>query len=201
MIENQRSKFDKWWDDSPVKYTTDRMNFISKQAIAMIACSGFDAGVHACEEESKCGCMMKHEGPCESSKVNPSSAPEWVIEMMKTGKAVRCTIDGKHSREITGYDIRSSHPFKSCMRWYDSVRCQHHEDETYYSKAEPIPAWTPKVGDAVFVRASQDNIAVVSAIMSEKVNVIRQNGDREGWVKRSLKPFDASKIGLPWDEI
>ena len=69
----------------------------------------------------------------------------------------------------------------------------------------PIPAWVPRVGDAVFA------VGANCAHGPKVAKVLKQNGkwfnvqftdrDTGEYDIGHLKPFDASKIGKPWSEI
>lgn len=68
----------------------------------------------------------------------------------------------------------------------------------------PVPAWTPKVGDAVFANDTEDS----GYILTLKIHDIDDEGrcemvDHFGtwWHRTHLKLFDQAKIGLPWEEI
>lgn len=68
----------------------------------------------------------------------------------------------------------------------------------------PTPAWTPKVGDAVFVDDTEDS----GYILALKIHDIDKEGrcemvDHFGtwWHRTHLKPFDSAKIGLSFDQI
>ena len=68
------------------------------------------------------------------------------------------------------------------------------------------PAWTPKEGEAVFVRGANTvfigRIEILPDYRHTKAFYVRlASGD--GWAApvEHLKPFDASKIGKPWSEI
>lgn len=70
----------------------------------------------------------------------------------------------------------------------------------------PVPAWTPKVGDAVF--AYNGGMPWVAKVIPEpegtKVSdfyVVCSDGQESWWGKDGLKPFDHAKIGLPWEEL
>lgn len=75
-----------------------------------------------------------------------------------------------------------------------------------------VPKWTPKVGDRVFAMTSFDFLGIVGI---EIIIPALSGGPDTFFVRLStgdessispygigyLKPFDASKIGLPWSEI
>lgn len=68
----------------------------------------------------------------------------------------------------------------------------------------PDPAWTPKVGEAVFARMADTTRVgkVISADIKANYYYVRtQDGLEDGYGGFCLKPFDPAKIGLPWDEI
>lgn len=66
----------------------------------------------------------------------------------------------------------------------------------------PAPAWTPKVGDAVFAyNGGLPWIAVVEKMDGDMPTVRCSDGDRSAWPLANLKPFDATKIGCKWEEI
>jgi len=73
----------------------------------------------------------------------------------------------------------------------------------------PTTAWTPKVGDAVFVNHPQKiRIECYGVIPVCKIKEIVGGSHYEldgipniGWNKESIKPFRESAIGLPWDQI
>lgn len=122
-----------------------------------------------------------------------NSAPEWVIDMIRTGNPVQCKVwdDCKEHAsydDISGYDLSSNYPFKG--------------ENQEWKHAEPIHAWKPKDGEAVFIRTGRsDNIGQVISGDGETYKILRQDGTTERWALSSLKPFDASKISNPWSEI
>lgn len=66
----------------------------------------------------------------------------------------------------------------------------------------PAPAWTPKVGDTVFYRHTGNNVGVgvIESIKDYGKTAYYMKGSRDtGWYE--VKPFDATKIGKPWEEI
>lgn len=71
--------------------------------------------------------------------------------------------------------------------------------------SRPTPAWTPKVGDAVFFSVTVSLsvgdvvcVGIVSDVNSKGYCAV--NNDKTTHYKK-VKPFDATKIGKPWDEI
>lgn len=74
----------------------------------------------------------------------------------------------------------------------------------YWTRA-PKPAWTPKVGEAVFYDGSAYvHVATVTGFYTRdsQYTILLSNGGVVDRVKIcELKPFDASKIGKPWEEI
>jgi hypothetical protein len=123
-----------------------------------------------------------------------TAAPEWVIEMMRTGKAVRCRAweDGGliFFRVIVGFCFDVEYSF------YD-------DHGSTWKHAEPIPAWHPKDGEAVFYQC--DSIAHIGKMVTKEsdgnYSIRIVNGDIAIRDPMAVKPFDASKIGQPWSEI
>jgi len=126
-----------------------------------------------------------------------SSAPAWVIYMMRTGKPVRCEVANDEEElerkcYVTGYDIKAVDSFSD-------------EYGTTWKYARPIPAWKPQDGEAVFFQC--DTVGHVGRVIENIVNDGFYYGLRASdgeYLTRSIagvKPFDASKIGKPWSEI
>ncbi len=69
----------------------------------------------------------------------------------------------------------------------------------------PMPAWTPKVGDFVFINLDLDyvtkgiGIGEVASIEHDRYKI--KGMPNTSWFRTALKHFDASKIGRPWEEI
>ena len=159
-----------------------------------------DAGIEKANDEKLC-----EELSMKDFKVtHKHSAPDWVIEMMKTGKPVKCIVNGKYEDVITGYDIVSRNPYKSCKRWLSESLGREQQDETYYNTAKPITEWKPQIGDAVFANY-QTRVFIGTIIHNEYPfiawKVKEQSGRIYSYGKADIKPFDASKIGKPWSEI
>jgi hypothetical protein len=126
-----------------------------------------------------------------------NAAPEWVIEMMRMGKAVRCNVgEGELPSpievDIIGYRIKEKARYRSTTG-------------TWWEHAEPIPAWQPQDGEAVFVLKGTDwDVHVARFSHVDEYNMIRvimREGNEHGFSRSLVKPFDASKIGKPWSEI
>ena len=68
-------------------------------------------------------------------------------------------------------------------------------------------AWEPKNGEAVFALDYKDrvHVAIIEKIEprddGHDYGVRCQDGEYSLWKRNNLKPFDASKIGLPWSEL
>jgi len=114
------------------------------------------------------------------------AAPEWVIEMMMTGKSVRCKCwddcKGHASYEdITGYDLSSNYPFIG--------------ENQGWKHAEPTPEWDPKDGENVL----WNNAGTSTLGYYEKGKVWNDTVYRPVGTLL-LKPFsgDVADIGKPW---
>lgn len=96
--------------------------------------------------------------------------------------------------------------------WYDGFRDQSEEEDgaakIIKEIKRPAPAWTPKVCDVVFClsdgHGKEIYVGVITAggRYNECDFLVKTNdGDEGDWTLSNLKPFDASKIGLPWEQI
>ena len=133
-------------------------------------------------------------------KDDEAAAPQWVIDMMRTGKPVRCRVwdeDEKGGGEslVDGYCLCSG---GGEYRYEDTMG-------TPWKHAEPIPAWKPKEGEAVFVVRGEDtdvSVCRFSHIDEKGIwRVVTVKGQEQGFTDSLVKPFDASKIGKPWSEV
>jgi hypothetical protein len=129
---------------------------------------------------------MPTEEPMETT-----AAPEWVIEMMRTGKEVRCKVwdtnkSNKAEHLIIGYLTNYPLPY-FC------------DQGTAWKHAEPISSWQPKDGDAVIYRTGIGNTA--SGIFKRGRIYSGENSyDAEN---ARMLPFEnnESKVGHTWSEI
>jgi hypothetical protein len=83
---------------------------------------------------------------------------------------------------------------------YDQHGCQ----QFYLGTVpRPTPAWTPKVGEAVFAKIQPSNKLIVGRIhrVSGEIVDIEYDGIILGGTFLDVKPFSESKIGKPWSEI
>lgn len=76
-----------------------------------------------------------------------------------------------------------------------------------YVRRDDEPAWTPKVGEAVFfiyrgmvLPGIVKNILEPFNGISHGIDIIHE-GTIYGVMTHEVKPFDAPKIGKPWEEI
>ena len=165
MNKEQEAKFDEWYE-AEGQYFTFRIS----------------------AEKSWSACLDSNG----IGDTTVSAAPEWVIDMMRTGKPVRCKVwdDGMIERDhrIIGYRVVGEKPYIDNM-------------SASWDHAEPISAWRPKDGEVVLYNAGTD-IAGIGTYIKGRV----YHGNNSFDVVRSgarLKPFngDESKIGTSWSEI
>jgi len=132
----------------------------------------------------------------EPVKDETIAAPEWVIEMMRTGRAVRCRAVNQTTNAtmtINGYQLDSTYPYLG----YDDSG----EYDTW-ADVEPLPAWKPKDGEAVFAGYGNGYVVGrIERIVLDVAHVHDTNCRTFTYNIKDLKPFDASKIGKPWIEI
>jgi hypothetical protein len=158
-----------------------------------------------------CGMVDIWKGCCKANGINTeepmetNGAPEWVIEIMRTGKSVRCKVWDGHIKYgfgyayITGYDINE---FASFIGYSDNEN----ESGSYdrWIHAVPILAWTPKEGEAVFCFGDKTGITIekVRMVADNLVWTINLKGEASrSWDYDRVKPFDASNIGKTWSDI
>jgi hypothetical protein len=142
---------------------------------------------------------LRANGINTEDPMETNGAPEWVIEMFRTGKPIACRVcdaNGKgKDAYIMGYTV-GAFPYRDTSG-------------THWEHAEPIPAWTPKEGEAVFALDGRDRIHVGKITTTHplgwdeeyRYGVTCQDGEYSLWRFNNLKPFDASKIGKPWSEL
>jgi len=132
----------------------------------------------------------------EPVKDETTAAPEWVIEMMRTGKAVRCKVwdtneSNKAEHLIIGYLTNYPLPY-FC------------DQGTAWKHAEPIPAWRPQDGEAVLFR-HRENVGCEweSSLGTFSKGKIYFGNHKVTAMLLVFKEFDGdfSKIGKPWSEI
>ena len=123
-------------------------------------------------------------------KDDEAAAPQWVIDMIRTGNPVRCKVwNGPEytgdTTFIDGYRIGAQYPFLGVQRW---------------QYAEPIPAWKPKDGESVLFCDDDNHGRAMAGFIRNGILYARGLMCAD-WEKREkVKPFDASKIGKPWSE-
>ena len=128
-------------------------------------------------------------------KDDEAAAPQWVIDMMRTGKPVRCRVwdeDEKGGGEslVDGYCLCSG---GGEYRYEDTMG-------TPWKHAEPIPAWKPKDGESVLFCDDDNHGRAMAGFIRNGILYARGLMCAD-WEKREkVKPFDASKIGKPWSE-
>jgi len=85
------------------------------------------------------------------------------------------------------------------LYWYPQKEPNH---EHFKSIPRPVPAWVPKVNDVVFAGHPETTVGIVECVDgSMRVSVKCIDGHIGLWAVENVKPFDPSKIGLPWSEI
>lgn len=131
------------------------------------------------------------------SRNNNHPAPDWVIEMMKTGKPVKCMVRtdiGDKEIDIVGYSVSPREKYIAT-------------NGAEYTYAEPVTEWKPKQGDVVFANIWHGGTemkvhkVVIQEINDTNVECFETTPMTVKVSRSSIKPFDASKIGNPWDEI
>lgn len=128
------------------------------------------------------------------SDTTESAAPAWVIDMMRTGKPVRCKVwdddagAGQHSA-VDGYCLCTG---GREYRYEDT-------DGTPWKHAEPIHAWKPKDGEAVLTRVFDK--AEVGAFKDGHICIRDTKHRIEEVGMDAIKPFNYSNVGRPWSEI
>lgn len=169
MDKTQEEKFEKFYDDEGQYFT---FNESAKKVW------------QACLEAN--GIVEKPRIPKWSS-----SAPEWVIDMMRTGNPVRCKVwdDISPGSEtdvyVTGYDIKAVKPY-----------CD--EFETTWQHAEPIPAWKPKDGEQVIFAKPEDDTVLLGVYYKGEIHCGDLYYTADGMRYAEL---DIAKLGKPWSEI
>ena len=167
MTKEQEEKFENWRMDNESTYPP--YNRVAREAW------------EACTKANGIGEDMK-------GKDDESVAPQWVIDMIRTGKPVRCKVwDGIEEVDkkvfVTGYDVKDIHPF-----------CD--EYGTTWHHAEPIPAWKPKDGEAVLTP-----VVGRSEIGYIKGGFMLVRGMTIPIEQAEMKPLDVDKLGDKWSEI
>ena len=120
-------------------------------------------------------------------KDDGSAAPQWVIDMIRTGKPVWCRVwDDEYEGEvrvIQGYILDAVYSYQDefCVQW---------------KYAEPIPAWKPKDGEAVLTRVMDHAEAGYV-----KGGYLYVRSHRIPMEEAECKPFDESRLGWLWSEI
>lgn len=70
---------------------------------------------------------------------------------------------------------------------------------------KPVPAWVPKVGEAVFVVRGTDvdvSVCRFSHVDEHGIwRVVTVKGQEQGFTDSLVKPFHPDHIGKPWGEI
>lgn len=151
--------------------------------------SVFRAGYEACLESNGIG--------EETQEPSEHGAPEWVIDMIRSGKPVRCKVwdDDEKTSEIAMIDCYCMCNGGGEFRYSDVMG-------EPWKHAEPIPAWEPKDGEAVFARHGAGYIVGrVERVIMDVAHIHDTEGRTFTYNVHDLKPFDASKIGKPWSEL
>ena len=69
----------------------------------------------------------------------------------------------------------------------------------------PTSQWSPQIGEAVFIVRGDDidvSVCRFSHIDEHGIwRVVTVKGQEQGFTASLVKPFDQSKIGLPWSQI
>jgi hypothetical protein len=118
-------------------------------------------------------------------------APDWVIEMMKTGEPVRCKCraDNQANYEelmVCGYDISPGAKYRTIGgRWWPH--------------AEPLPKWQPKDGEAVLFGCSFMGKSTYAGVYFDGVVYFRDGNMAAA--DCTFIPFNASQAGKPWSEV
>jgi hypothetical protein len=156
-----------------------------------------DAGIEKANADCiKGSSLFKPSTGYGVDKETKHSAPDWVIEMMKTGKPVKCNVQNniyKSIENIVGYDIKNKlYIAENGLKWIN---------------AEPITEWKPQIGEAVFARykgLEGKYITVIGRVYKIKDDWyhIKSVDDFNVFtVIAYIKPFNASSIGKKWEEI
>lgn len=208
MDKKQGEKFEDFY-----KHTGYSLGSKSYERIVWQACleaNGIGGDGRSMDTEQSSRIVDKDK---ESNLADSNGAPEWVIDIMRTGKPVRCYVQ-RYSKDegslaftrgrfkVTGYSIHKG--FRAAGEWWDEAIPEDKADTEKFKDKRPIPAWKPQDGEAVFVR-QRDHVGapweIAYGTFSDGKVYFGRHCMSAGLL--CLKPFDGdySKIGKPWSEI